>query len=215
MSIMRRRIAENMVASRRISAHVNTVFEMDCTKLAEVRNQLKRQFEERDGVKLTYTPMILKALVESLKAFPVLNASIQGEDVVYKQDINIGIAVALDWGLIVPVVKNADELSLLGLARAVNDLAERARSKRLKPEEVQDGTFTVTNPGIYGGLFGTPIINQPQVGILGVGAIEKRPVVINADRRRGRRPVHGASEAADRQLRGVGIEPRRTAVIVR
>jgi 2-oxoglutarate dehydrogenase E2 component (dihydrolipoamide succinyltransferase) len=179
MSIMRRRIAENMVASRRTSAHVNTIFEMDCTKLAEVRGQLKKQYEERDGVKLTYTPMILKALVESLKAFPVLNASIQGEDVVYKQDINIGIAVALDWGLIVPVVKNADELSLLGLARAVNDLAERARSKRLKPEEVQDGTFTVTNPGIYGGLFGTPIINQPQVGILGVGAIEKRPVVVN------------------------------------
>jgi pyruvate dehydrogenase E2 component (dihydrolipoamide acetyltransferase) len=179
MSIMRRRIAENMVASRRTSAHVNTIFEMDCSRMVEVRNQLKRQYEERDGVKLTYTPMILKALVESLKAYPILNASIQGEDVVYKQDINLGIAVALDWGLIVPVIKKADELSLLGIARAVNDLAERARSKRLKPEEVQEGTFTVTNPGIYGGLFGTPIINQPQVAILGVGAIEKRPVVIN------------------------------------
>ncbi|HQR37844.1 MAG TPA: dihydrolipoamide acetyltransferase family protein, partial [Blastocatellia bacterium] len=179
MSIMRRRIAENMVASRRTSAHVNTVFEMDCTRLVEVRNQYKSQFEQRDGVKLTYTPMIVKALVESLKAFPILNASIQGDDIVYKQDINIGIAVALDWGLIVPVIKRADEMSLLGIARTVNDLAERARSKRLKPEEVQDGTFTVTNPGIYGGLFGTPIINQPQVAILGVGAIEKRPVVIN------------------------------------
>ncbi|MCC6744722.1 MAG: 2-oxoglutarate dehydrogenase, E2 component, dihydrolipoamide succinyltransferase [Acidobacteria bacterium] len=178
MSIMRRRIAENMVASRRISAHVNTIFEMDCTKLVEVRNKLKGQFEA-DGAKLSYTPMIIKAVVESLKAFPVLNAAIQGDDVVYKQDINIGIAVALDWGLIVPVIKGADEQSLLGLSRSVGDLAERARTKRLKPEEVQDGTFTITNPGIYGGLFGTPIINQPQVAILGVGAIEKRPVVIN------------------------------------
>ncbi len=178
MSIMRRRIAENMVASRRISAHVNTVFEMDCTKLVEVRNKLKGQYEA-DGAKLSYTPMIIKAVVDSLKAFPILNASIQGDDVVYKQDINVGIAVALDWGLIVPVIKRADEQSLLGLSRSVLDLAERARTKRLKPEEVQDGTFTITNPGIYGGLFGTPIINQPQVAILGIGAIEKRPVVIN------------------------------------
>jgi 2-oxoglutarate dehydrogenase E2 component (dihydrolipoamide succinyltransferase) len=179
MSIMRRKIAEHMVASRRTSAHVNTVFEMDCTRMVEVRNQLKHQFEERDGVKLTYTPMIAKAVVDALKAYPILNASIDGDNVVYKQDINIGIAVALEWGLIVPVVKHADELSLLGLTRAINDLAERARSKRLKPDEVQDGTFTITNPGIYGGMFGTPIINQPQVAILGVGAIEKRPVVIN------------------------------------
>jgi 2-oxoglutarate dehydrogenase E2 component (dihydrolipoamide succinyltransferase) len=147
--------------------------------MVEVRNQLKHQFEERDGVKLTYTPMIAKAVVDALKAYPILNASIDGDNVVYKQDINIGIAVALEWGLIVPVVKHADELSLLGLTRAINDLAERARSKRLKPDEVQDGTFTITNPGIYGGMFGTPIINQPQVAILGVGAIEKRPVVIN------------------------------------
>lgn len=178
MSIMRRRIAENMVASRRTSAHVNTVFEMDCTRLVEVRNKLKGQYEA-DGAKLSYTPMIIKAVVDSLKAFPILNASIQGDDVVYKQDINVGIAVALDWGLIVPVIKGADEQSLLGLSRSVLDLAERARTKRLKPEEVQDGTFTITNPGIYGGLFGTPIINQPQVAILGIGAIEKRPVVIN------------------------------------
>ncbi len=178
MSIMRRRIAENMVASRRTSAHVNTVFEMDCTKLVEVRNKLKGQYEA-DGAKLSFTPMIIKAVVDSLKAFPILNASIQGDDVVYKQDINVGIAVALDWGLIVPVIKRADEQSLLGLSRSVLDLAERARTKRLKPEEVQDGTFTITNPGIYGGLFGTPIINQPQVAILGIGAIEKRPVVIN------------------------------------
>ncbi|MBK6427631.1 MAG: 2-oxoglutarate dehydrogenase, E2 component, dihydrolipoamide succinyltransferase [Blastocatellia bacterium] len=178
MSIMRRRIAENMVASRRTSAHVNTVFEMDCTKLVEVRNKLKGQYEA-DGAKLTYTPMIIKAVVDSLKAFPILNASIQGDDIVYKQDINVGIAVALDWGLIVPVIKRADEQSLLGLSRSVSDLAERARTKRLKPEEVQDGTFTITNPGIYGGLFGTPIINQPQVAILGIGAIEKRAVVIN------------------------------------
>jgi pyruvate dehydrogenase E2 component (dihydrolipoamide acetyltransferase) len=152
---------------------------MDCSRLVEVRNQLKGQFEDRDGVKLTFTPMIVKALVESLKAYPILNAAIDGDNVVYKQEINVGVAVALDWGLIVPVVKHADELSLLGLARAVNDLADRARHKRLKPEEVQDGTFTITNPGIYGGLFGLPIINQPQVGILGIGSIEKRPVVVD------------------------------------
>jgi 2-oxoglutarate dehydrogenase E2 component (dihydrolipoamide succinyltransferase) len=179
MSVMRKRIAEHMIESRRTSAHVNTIFEMDMTKIVELKNQLASQFQERDGVKLSYTPLIVKALVESLKAYPILNASIQGDDVVYKQDINVGIAVALDWGLIVPVVKRADEKSLLGLARSINDLAERARSKRLKPDEVQEGTFTITNPGIYGGLFGTPIINQPQVGILGVGAIEKRPVVID------------------------------------
>lgn len=175
MSMMRKRIAEHMVVSRRTSAHVATVFEMDMTKIAEMRGQLKRQFEERDGVKLTYTPMIVKAVVESLKAFPILNASVEGDNVIYKQDINIGIAVALDWGLIVPVVKRADELSLLGLARAVNDLGERARTKKLKPDEVQEGTFTITNPGVYGGLFGTPIINQPQVGILGIVGQENQP----------------------------------------
>jgi pyruvate dehydrogenase E2 component (dihydrolipoamide acetyltransferase) len=179
MSVMRKRIAEHMVASRHTSAHVQTVFEMEMTKIVELRNQLKTQFEERDGVRLTFTPLIVKAVVESLKAFPIVNASIQGDNIVYKQDINIGLAVALDWGLIVPVIKNADEKSLLGIARATSDLSERARTKRLKPDEVQDGTFTITNPGIYGGLFGTPIINQPQVGILGVGAIEKRPVVID------------------------------------
>jgi len=179
MTVMRKRIAEHMVESRHTSAHVATVFEMDMTKIVELKNQLGKQFQERDGVKLTFTPLIVKAVVESLKAFPIINASIQGDDVVYKQDINIGIAVALDWGLIVPVVKRADEKNLLGLARAIGDISERARTKRLKPDEVQDGTFTITNPGIYGGLFGTPIINQPQVAILGVGAVEKRPVVIN------------------------------------
>jgi pyruvate dehydrogenase E2 component (dihydrolipoamide acetyltransferase) len=176
---MRKRIAEHMVESRHTSAHVQTVFEMDMTKIVELKNQLGPQFQDRDGVKLTFTPLIIKAVVESLKAYPIINASIQGDDIVYKQDINIGIAVALDWGLIVPVIKRADEKNLLGLARSVNDLSERARTKRLKPDEVQDGTFTITNPGIYGGLFGTPIINQPQVGILGVGAVEKRPVVID------------------------------------
>jgi 2-oxoglutarate dehydrogenase E2 component (dihydrolipoamide succinyltransferase) len=179
MSVMRKRIAEHMVESKHTSAHVHTVFEMEMAKIVELKNKLGPQFLERDGVKLTYTPLIIKAVVESLKAFPILNASIQGDDVVYKQDINIGIAVALDWGLIVPVIKRADEKSLLGIARAVSDLSERARTKRLKPDEVQDGTFTITNPGIYGGLFGTPIINQPQVAILGVGAVEKRAVVVD------------------------------------
>jgi 2-oxoglutarate dehydrogenase E2 component (dihydrolipoamide succinyltransferase) len=166
-----------MTLSKRTSAHVTTVFEIDMSRVDHFRQAHRKSYEERSGVKLTYMPFILKAAVDALLAFPVLNASIEGDNILYRKDINIGMAVALDWGLIVPVIHNADEKNILGLARAVNDLAERARSKRLRVEEVQGGTFTITNPGVFGSLFGTPIINQPQVAILGVGTIEKRPVV--------------------------------------
>jgi pyruvate dehydrogenase E2 component (dihydrolipoyllysine-residue acetyltransferase) len=177
MSPIRKKTAEHMVMSKRISAHVTTVFEIDMSRPAQLRQKYGPQYQERSGVKLTYLPFIVKATVDALKAFPILNASVDGDNVVYKKDLNIGIAVALDWGLIVPVIRNADEKNVLGLARAVNDLAERARTKRLKIEEVQGGTFTITNPGVFGSLFGTPIINQPQDGILAVGTIEKRAVV--------------------------------------
>jgi 2-oxoglutarate dehydrogenase E2 component (dihydrolipoamide succinyltransferase) len=176
MSPIRRKTAEHMVLSKRTSAHVSTVFEVDMTRVDQLRQKHKAAFDER-GVRLTYLPFILKAVVDGLKAFPVLNASIDGEHVVYHKDVNLGVAVALDWGLIVPVVHHADEKNVLGLARAVNDLGDRARAKKLKVEEVQGGTFTVTNPGVFGSLFGTPIINQPQVAILDIGTIEKRPVV--------------------------------------
>jgi pyruvate dehydrogenase E2 component (dihydrolipoamide acetyltransferase) len=176
MSAIRRKTAEHMVLSKRTSAHVSTVFEIDMTRVDQLRQKHRAAFEQR-GVRLTYTPFVLKAVVDALKAFPVLNASIDGESIVYHKDVNLGLAVALDWGLIVPVVHHADERNVLGLARAAADLAERARSKKLKVEEVQGGTFTITNPGVFGSLFGTPIINQPQVAILGVGTIEKRPVV--------------------------------------
>ena len=177
MSPIRKKTAEHMVLSKRTSAHVTTVFEIDMTRVDHLRQKYRQQYEERSGVKLTYMPFILKATIDGLKAFPVLNASVEGDAIVYRHDINIGIAVALEWGLIVPVIRNADEKNVLGLARTVNDLAERARTKRLKVEEVQGGTFTITNPGVFGSLFGTPIINQPQVAILGIGAIEKRTVV--------------------------------------
>lgn len=176
MSPIRKKTAEHMVLSKRTSAHVSTVFEIDMTRVDQLRQKHKAAFEER-GVRLTYTPFVLKAVVDALKAFPVLNASIEGDTIVYRKDVNLGLAVALDWGLIVPVIHHADEKNVLGLARAVNDLADRARSKKLKVEEVQGGTFTVTNPGVFGSLFGTPIINQPQVAILATGTIEKRPVV--------------------------------------
>jgi 2-oxoglutarate dehydrogenase E2 component (dihydrolipoamide succinyltransferase) len=178
MSIMRRKIAEHMIASQRTSAHVYSVVEVDFQKVARIREARKSEYEEL-GVRLTYMAFIAKATVDALHAVPVVNSSVDGDKIVYKKDINLGIAVALDWGLLVPVIRNADEKNLLGLSRAIADLAERARSKRLKPEEVQEGTFTITNPGSLGTLFGMPIINQPQVAILGVGAIEKRPVVID------------------------------------
>jgi pyruvate dehydrogenase E2 component (dihydrolipoamide acetyltransferase) len=179
MSIMRQRIAEHMVASTHVSPHVYSVDEIDMSKVAAIRAKAKEEFEKRYETKLTFMPFFVKAAVAGLRAFPTLNASLDGTNVVLHKEINVGIAVALDWGLIVPVVKNADEKNLLGIQRTLNDLAERARSKKLKPEEVQEGTFSITNPGVFGGLFGLPVINQPNVGILGLGAIEKRPVVIN------------------------------------
>ena len=179
MSAMRQRIAEHMVASKRVSAHVYSVDEIDMTKVASLRAKAKEEFEKRNGTKLTFMPFFVKAAVAGLRAFPTLNASLDGTNVILHKEINIGIAVALDWGLLVPVVKSADEKNLLGIQRTMNDLAERARSKKLKPEEVQEGTFSITNPGVFGGLFGLPVISQPNVGILGLGAIEKRPVVIN------------------------------------
>jgi len=178
MTVMRKRIAEHMLASRRTSAHVHTVFEVNFTRVTQARDAKKAEYE-RAGAKLTYLSFILKAVVNALRAVPVMNASVDGETIVYHQGINLGIAVALDWGLIVPVIKGADEKNLLGLSRAVADLATRARSKHLKPDEVTGGTFTITNPGVFGALFGMPIIHQPQVAILGVGHIEKRPVVID------------------------------------
>ena len=178
MTLMRRRIAEHMIASRRTSAHVHSVFEIDFSRVARLRDAKKAEYE-RAGAKLTFLPFIVKAVVAGLRAVPVVNASIDGDNVIYHKDINIGIAVALDWGLIVPVVKQADEKSILGLSRAMHDLANRARSKQLKPDEVQGGTFTITNPGVFGALFGMPIISQPQVAILGIGAVEKRVVVVD------------------------------------
>ena len=178
MSVMRRKIADHMVMSRRTSAHVTTVYEIDMTRIAKLREQHRAAFQERTGTKLTFMPFIFQAVTTAIRRFPIFNAQVNGDQIVYKRDINLGMAVALDWGLIVPVIKRADDLSISGLARAANDLAERARSKQLKPDEVAGGTFTITNPGVFGGLFGTPIINQPQVAILGVGAIEKRPKVL-------------------------------------
>jgi 2-oxoglutarate dehydrogenase E2 component (dihydrolipoamide succinyltransferase) len=179
MSPMRQRIAEHMVASKRVSAHVYSVDEIDMTKVAALRAKSKDEFEKRYETKLTFMPFFVKAAVAGLRAFPTLNASLDGTNIILHKEINIGIAVALDWGLLVPVVKNADEKNILGIQRNMNDLAERARSKKLKPEEVQESTFSITNPGVFGGLFGLPVISQPNVGILGLGAIEKRPVVIN------------------------------------
>jgi 2-oxoglutarate dehydrogenase E2 component (dihydrolipoamide succinyltransferase) len=179
MSVMRQRIGEHMVASKRVSPHVYSVDEIDMTKIASLRAKAKDEFEKRNGTKLTFMPFFVKAAVAGLRAFPTLNASLDGTNVIIHKEINIGIAVALDWGLLVPVVKGADEKNILGIQRTMNDLAERARSKKLKPEEVQESTFSITNPGVFGGLFGLPVISQPNVGILGLGAIEKRPVVIN------------------------------------
>jgi pyruvate dehydrogenase E2 component (dihydrolipoamide acetyltransferase) len=178
MSVMRKKIAEHMIMSRRTSAHVHSVFEVNFTRVAQIREAKKAEYELA-GAKLTYLSFIIKAVIDALRAVPVVNASIDGDNVVYHPDVNLGIAVALDWGLIVPVIKKADERNLLGLSRAVVDLAARARARQLKPDEVTGGTFTITNPGVFGALFGMPIISQPQVAILGVGHIEKRPVVID------------------------------------
>jgi pyruvate dehydrogenase E2 component (dihydrolipoamide acetyltransferase) len=178
MSKMRALISDHMVASRRTSAHVTSFMEMDLTRLARIRAHTRAEFEASTGQKLTYMPFIIASVVKGLKEFPILNSSVAGKNVIYRQPVNIGVAVALEWGLIVPVIKRAEDLSLAGITRALNDLASRARAKKLSPEEVQDGTFTITNPGVFGSLMGTPIISQPQVAILGVGTIEKRPKVI-------------------------------------
>ena len=178
MSTMRQKIAEHMVLSKRVSPHVYSVEEVDVTPIATLRAKTKAKFEQEVGTKLTFMPFFIRAAVEALRAYPTVNASVDGTNVVLHRECNIGIAVALDWGLIVPVIKNAEEKNFIGLARATNDLAERARAKKLKPEEVAESTFCITNPGVFGGLFGLPVINQPNVAILGLGAIEKRPVVI-------------------------------------
>ena len=179
MSVMRQRIAEHMVLSKHVSPHVYSVDEADMTAIATLRAKMKTKFEETSGTKLTFMPFFVRAAVEALRAFPTVNASVDGTNIILHKECNIGIAVALDWGLIVPVIKNAEEKNFLGIARTMNDLAERARAKKLKPEEVAEGTFAITNPGVFGGLFGLPVINQPNVAILGLGTIEKRPVVID------------------------------------
>ena len=179
MTPMRLKIAEHMVMSKRTSAHVHTVFEVDLSKIWALREKEKADFELVYNTKLTFTHFFAAAAVEAIKEYPIINSSVDGTNIVYKKEINLGIAVALPEGLIVPVVKRAEEKSFLGLARAINEIAERARTKKLTVDDIQGGTFTITNPGIYGGLFGTPIISQPQVAILGIGGIEKRAVVIN------------------------------------
>jgi 2-oxoglutarate dehydrogenase E2 component (dihydrolipoamide succinyltransferase) len=178
MSKMRALISDHMVASRRTSAHVTSWMEIDLTRVGRIRARKRAEFEAQTGQKLTYLPFIIASVVKGLQQFPIMNSSVAGRDIIYRKPINIGVAVALDWGLIVPVIRNAQDLSLGGIAKSLNDLAARARAKKLSPEEVQDGTFTITNPGVFGSLMGAPIINQPQVAILGVGAIEKRPKVM-------------------------------------
>jgi 2-oxoglutarate dehydrogenase E2 component (dihydrolipoamide succinyltransferase) len=179
MSVMRQRIAEHMVLSKRVSPHVYSVDEVNVSAIAGIRAKMKAKFEETTGTKLTFMPFFVRAAVEALRKYPTVNSSVDGTNIVLHKECNIGIAVALDWGLIVPVIKNAEEKNFLGIARAMNDLAERARAKKLKPDEVAEGTFAITNPGVFGGLFGLPVINQPNVAILGLGTIEKRPVVID------------------------------------
>lgn len=179
MSVMRQKIAEHMVLSKSTSAHVTTVHRVDMTKIAKLRNARKNAVKERYGFSLTFLPFITRAAAEALRAFPIVNASIQGSNILYHNEVNIGIAVALENGLIVPVIKNADEKNVLGLQRSIADLANRARSKQLKPDEVQGGTFSITNFGSYGSLFATPVINQPQIAILGVGSVEKQVVVVD------------------------------------
>ena len=178
MSKMRAIIAQRMIESKHTSAHVHTVFKVDMTRIVKIRERQKKSYEERNGVKLTYMPFVARAVMAGIKAMPIVNTSVQGDSIIYHKNVNLGIAVALDWGLIVPVVKQAEERSFLGLARAIVDVADRARGKKLQPDEIQGGTFTITNPGGFGPQFGTPIINQPQVAILGMGGLFKEPVVV-------------------------------------
>jgi len=181
MSTMRQKIAEHMVMSKRTSAHVTTVHRVDMTKIAKLRDRSKAEFQARNGFSLTFLPFMTAAAGEALRAFPIFNASLDGKNIIYHRDINIGIAVALEGGLIVPVIRNADEKNVAGLQRAIVDLATRARSRQLKPDEVQGGTFSITNFGSFGSIFATPVINQPQVAILGMGAVEKVPAVVEGD----------------------------------
>jgi len=178
MTQMRKIIAQRMIESRRTSAHVHCMFEVDITRIVQLRNKTKSAFEQRHGARLTFMPFFVRATIIGLQQFPIVNASIEGENIRYHRHVNVGIAVALDWGLIVPVLKNADELNFLGLQRGISDLGERSRSKKLKPDEVEGSTFTVTNPGQFGAVFGLPIINQPNSAILGVGGITKAPLVV-------------------------------------
>jgi 2-oxoglutarate dehydrogenase E2 component (dihydrolipoamide succinyltransferase) len=179
MSIMRQKIAEHMVFSAHTSVHVTTVHKVDMTRIAKVRDRLKGEFQARYGFGLTFLPFVARATTGALQQFPILNASIDGTNIIYHRDINLGIAVALENGLIVPVIRNADEKNVVGLQRSIADLAGRARSRQLRPEEVQGGTFSITNFGSFGSVFATPVINQPQVAILGVGSVEKEPVVVD------------------------------------
>jgi 2-oxoglutarate dehydrogenase E2 component (dihydrolipoamide succinyltransferase) len=181
MSAMRKKIAERMVESKRTSAHVHSVYEVDMTRIVRLRQRMKDDFERRTGAKLTFMPFFCRAAVHAIRQFPILNSSVEGENIRYHRSVNLGIAVALDWGLIVPVVKNAEEKNFLGLQRAITDLADRARAKKLVPDDVAGGTFTITNPGNYGQMFGLPIIMQPQVAIMGVGNIKKEPVVLTSE----------------------------------
>jgi len=178
MTQMRKIIAQRMIESRRTSAHVHCLFEVDLTRIVQLRNKTKSAFEQRHGARLTFMPFFVRAAIIGLQQFPIVNASLEGDSVRYHRHVNVGVAVALDWGLIVPVLKNADELNFLGLQRGISDLGERARSKKLKPEEVEGSTFTITNPGQFGAVFGLPIINQPNSAILGVGGITKTPLVV-------------------------------------
>jgi len=178
MSKMRQLIAKHMIESRRTSAHVHCMYEVDFTRIVNLRNKLKNGFEQRHGARLTFMPFFVRAAVMALQQWPIINATIEGENIRYHRSINLGIAVALDWGLIVPVLKNAGDLNFLGLQRGITDLGERARNKKLKPEDVEGSTFTITNPGQFGAVFGLPIINQPNSAIMGVGGITKQPMVI-------------------------------------
>jgi len=193
MTAMRKVIAARMVESKHTSAHVYTVFQVDMTRIAQLREREKASFEQRTGSRLTFMPFFARAAVNAIQQFPMVNAAVEGENIHYHREIHLGIAVALDWGLIVPVIKNAEERNFLGLQRAITDLGERSRTKKLMPDEVQGGTFTITNPGSFGALFGTPIINQPQVAILGVGGIHKAPVVVTD-------PTTGADGIAVRSM---------------
>ncbi len=178
MSQMRKIIAQRMIESRRTSAHVHCMFEVDLTRIVNLRNKLKNGFEQRHGARLTFMPFFVRAAIIALQQYPIVNSSLEGDSIRYHKHVNAGIAVALDWGLIVPVLKSADELNFLGLQRGITDLGERARSKKLMPADVEGATFTITNPGQFGAVFGLPIINQPNVAIMGVGGITKQPMVI-------------------------------------